>query len=267
MNTKNLRNSNLAYDDQGSGQVILFIHGYPLNRQMWAPQVAGLSQHARVLVVDLHGHGDSIVGDDDHSMDNLAEDCKELLESLSIRKPVVLCGLSMGGYITLAFYRRNPELLAGMVLTATRAAADTPAAREGREKAIQTVKESGSGTVIEAMLPKLLSPVSLANNPELVNHVRQIMTSITDRTFINDLVGLKDRPDSTRLLPTMHLPVLIIHGEDDQIVPLEEARLMQRAIPDARLEVIPQAGHLLNLEQPVAFNRAVQQFLAEIQGG
>ena len=252
----------MAYADSGGAdQPVLFVHGYPLNRQMWLPQVQALADVARVLAPDLRGHGESQATLGTYSMDLLADDLALFLDALGIGQPVVLCGLSMGGYVAMAFYRRYAARLAGLILTATRSAADSPEARQNRDRAALQARQGGVTAITEAMLPKLLSPHSSENKPELVEYVRAMMMATSMEAILGDLEGLKSRPDSTQMLAELRLPTLIIHGADDQIIPVEEARTMHNAIPDSRLEILPEAGHLPNLEQPERFNGVVRQFL------
>ncbi len=257
----------MAYDDSGKGIPLLLIHGYPLNRKLWEPQVAGLADITRVIAPDLRGHGDTqpIPGPfsppEPYTMDLLASDCAALLNVIEIQEPVVVCGLSMGGYIALAFFRNYPHRVAALILTATRATADTPEAQENREKAVKKVTEEGVGAVIDEMLPKLLSPSTYSNQPILVQLVNDIMQNTSVNGMIGDLLGMKARPDSTPMLSEINKPTLLLHGMDDQIISLQDMESMREAIPNARFQVIPSAGHLLNLEQPDLFNQAVRNFI------
>lgn len=254
----------LVYELRGAGLPLLFIHGYPLNRSLWEPQLTGLSDKVRIITPDLRGHGDSEAGSAAHSMHQLAQDCFELITLLGITQPFVVCGLSMGGYIAMAMLRIHPQRIAGLILTATRSTADTPEVKASRDKSIQLAQQEGPGPIIEAMLPRLLSPKTPASRPELTSQAKHIMASISVSTIVKDLQGLKERPDSTPLLAALTQPTLIIHGADDQIVPLAEAQALQKTIPGAQLVVLPAAGHLPNLEQPSLFNDAVRQFLKSI---
>ncbi len=251
----------LAYDDRGSGQPLLLVHGYPLSRRMWAPQVAGLAATARVLAIDLPGHGDSSIGDQPVSMDSFADACAGLLDALGIQEPVVLGGLSMGGYVTFAFWRRHPQRVAGLILAATRAGADSPEARAGRETAMGTARRAGVEAVVDSMLPKLLAPGGLETRPGLAAEVRGIMTGTPLAAMLGDLMALRDRTDSTTTLATITVPTLVVHGESDQLIPMAEAERTAGTIPGAELVRIDQAGHLPNLEQPEAFNTALGAFL------
>ncbi len=257
-----LPNLAMAYTDAGFGTPLLFIHGYPLNRQLWKPQIEGLSQEARVLAPDLRGHGESQSVPGPYSMDMFADDLNAFLDALGVSQPVVVCALSMGGYVAFAFYRKYARRMAGLILAATRATADSPEARVGRDQAISLASTKGISAITESMLSKMFSPDTYKQNPELVNQVKAIMNHTSLKGVMGDLVGLKERADSTPTLREIKLPTLILAGANDQIIPVKEAQLMQASIPGARLVVIPDAGHLLNLENPEAFNKAIRDFLS-----
>jgi len=254
----------LAFDEAGKGTPILFIHGYPMNRRLWQPQLEDLAEVGHVLALDLRGHGESEQIPGPYSMELFADDCNEFLDVMRIPK-VVLCGLSMGGYICMAFYRKYASRVVGMVLTATRAAADSPTARESRDKAIDQAISQGPAPIVEGMINRLLSPYSQSNRPSLITKAHDFIDDISTQTIVADLQGLKTRLDSSSILATISQPVCIIHGEDDQIVPLEEAREMHHTIKHSRLHILPLAGHVPNLEQPGLFNQAVRQFIMEIK--
>ena len=256
-----LDNGYLAFDQLGSGIPVLFIHGYPLSRKIWQSQISGLSDIAHIITVDLRGHGESYPFEPPYTMDMLAEDCKQLLDSVDIKAPLVICGLSMGGYVTMALYRKYPQLFAAMILTSTRAVADSPVGKANREAAIKNVREHGVSYIADGMLPKTVSPATLASKPQLVKGIRDIMLETSVQGVVGASMGMRDRPDSTSTLAKASCPVLIIHGADDQIIPLSESQAMQVQIPNSKLVAIPQGGHLANMEQPEAFNQAVREFI------
>jgi pimeloyl-ACP methyl ester carboxylesterase len=256
---------NLALEDRGVGIPLLFIHGYPLSRRIWDLQLEGLADAARLIAPDLRGHGDSDAAPGPYSMDLLADDCQALLEALGITVPVVLCGLSMGGYIAFAFNRKFPERVAGLILTATRPGEDSPEGKVNRDKAADLARRSGPSAIAESMLPKMLSPKSYVEKPELVHSVSEIMQGTSLDGIIGDLMGMKMRSDSTPTLRKIEKLTLILHGSDDQLIPPSEAIAMRGAIPEARLNLLPDAGHLLNMEQPQLFNSAVREFIRELQ--
>lgn len=255
----------MSYAEQGTGRPLLLIHGFPLSKAIWEPQFSGLPDTARLLAPDLRGHGESEAIPGPYPMDMLAEDCLTLLDSLGVKQPAVVCGLSMGGYVALSLARNHPNRLAGLILAATRAGADSAEGKTNREKLAARVRENGIQPVIEAMLPKMLSPRTYDTNPALVEQVRGIMEETSPEGAVAALLGMRDRPDSTPLLGRLDLPALIVHGADDQIIPVAEAEAMHAAIKGSRLEILPNAGHLLNMEQAGLFNQAVQEFLESIR--
>jgi pimeloyl-ACP methyl ester carboxylesterase len=167
----------------------------------------------------------------------------------------------MGGYVTLAFYRKFPQRTAGIILAATRAGADSLEGKSNRDKAIELVRQSGSEAIAQSMLPKMVSAKTYADKPDLVERVYSMMRSTSESTIVGDLSGMRDRSDSTGLLSQIIVPTLVIHGEDDQLIPLAEMLAMHAAIQGSIAHLIPKAGHLVNLEQPERFNQAVIDFI------
>lgn len=255
---------NLAYADRGRGTPLLLIHGFPLNHSMWNQQLEALADRAHMVAPDLRGHGDSGSPPGVYTMERLAEDCKALLDALAITEPVVVCGHSMGGYVALAFQRLYPERLAGLILASTRASEDTPEGKAARDQTAEKAQAEGAAAIKQGMLSKLLAPQTYEDRPELVARVAELMSPTSVEGIAGAALGMKERPDARPGLPDVRVPALIVHGEDDQIIPLEAAEEMATAIPKARLEVIPRAGHMPNLEQPGAFNRAVNEFFEEL---
>ncbi len=251
----------MAYSMRGKGLPLLFIHGYPLSRQIWKHQLSGMADTAHLLAPDLRGFGGSDHLPGPYSIDLLAQDCNDFLDALKITQPVVVCGISMGGYISLAFYQKFAHRVGGMILAGTRPGTDSPQGKAGREKSIQLVQQSGSQAIAEGMIGKMLAPQSYTTRPALVAQVLKIMTSASVDGIAGALYAMRDRPDSTPMLSQIHCPTLVIHGAEDQVIPPEEAESTQAAIPNARLVVLAKAGHLLNLEQPAAFNHALREFM------
>lgn len=254
----------LAYQSEGQGIPLLFIHGFPLNSRMWEPQIRPLSNKTRALAPDLRGHGDSEPVDGPYSMGILADDCVSLLDALDIEQPAVVCGLSMGGYITLAMYRRHPDRIQGLILAATRAGADSPEGKANRDKAIAQAEKEGAAAIASSMLPKMMAPKTYESNPDLVEQVEKIMNRTSVPGIIGALEGMKQRPDSTPLLGKIDVPTLILHGENDQLIPAQEAQDMHIAIAHSSLHLMSDAGHLLNLEQPDRFNQAISEFIDKL---
>jgi len=255
------RDFTMVYEDRGRGQPVLLIHGYPLNRTLWEPQIEELAAPVRLIAPDLRGHGKSDPVPGPYSMDLLADDCHALLETMKVTQPVIVAGLSMGGYVAFAFYRKYAARVAGLVLAATRPGPDSPEGQANRDKSAALAREKGVDAVVEAMLPKMLSPKSYEAKPEVVARARRIMATASLEGVVGALMGMKERPDSTPTLSQIDKPTLILHGADDQLIPPKEAEAMQAAIKNSTLKILPEAGHLLNLEQPELFNQALRDFL------
>jgi 3-oxoadipate enol-lactonase len=194
-------------------------------------------------------------------MELMAEDCYHLINDIGIKPPIIVCGLSMGGYVTFALYRLYPQLFGGLILTSTRAAPDSAEGKTNREAGIKNVLEHGVPYIVDGMFTKLVSPKTIKNKPDLVSSIREIMLETSVNGVVGALQGMRDRIDSTPLLPHITCPTLIIHGEDDQLIPVKEAEVMEQSIPNSQLIILPEAGHLANMEQPDKFNQALVAFL------
>lgn len=254
----------LHFEERGTGIPLLLIHGFPFSGRMWARQLDNLSKSARVLLPDLPGFGDSPARQGTATVEQYAEGCLSILDTLDIMEPVVIGGLSMGGYIALAAARLVPLRVRGLILASTRAGADSAEGKATRDKTIAQVKEGGASVVADAMYPKFLSAETYKTQPAVTEELKEIMRGATTEGVIAALSAMRDRPDSTELLADLHMPVLIIHGKDDQVIPPSEAEVMAKAIPHNDLHLIEKTGHLPNLEQPEEFNRIVKKFLAKL---
>ena len=252
----------LALEDQGEGPPILFIHGYPLDKSLWQDQVKNLSPWRRIAP-DLRGLGDSDAPDLGYSMATYAADLAALLDALGVGQ-VVLCGLSMGGYVAFELLRSHRERVLGLVLISTRAEADSAEGRKARDQAAGVARERGAGAIAESMLPKMLSPGS-QQDPDLVSRLRNTMARAPVPGIVGALTAMRERPDSTGLLGSLSgLPTLVIAGESDQLIPLADVTRMHDAIPGSVLKVIPGAGHVSPLEQPAAVTAALREFLVSL---
>ncbi len=250
----------LAYNDRGSGLPIVFVHAFPLNRTMWAEQEEAFSSQFRVVTIDLRGHGESDAPLWRYTLDQAADDVIGLLDHLSIREAVFV-GLSMGGYILFALYRKYADRVKGLVLADTRAQADTAEGKETRFEMAQTAYQKGPSAIADIMIPKLLSPATVQTKPGLVRHVRAMIDGNQISGIAGDLMAMAERPDSVTLLKQIMCPTQIIVGELDLPTPPSDAKLMADRIPNVRLTIIPAAAHLSNLEKPDTFNNTVREFV------
>jgi pimeloyl-ACP methyl ester carboxylesterase len=253
----------IAYHDQGNGFPLVFLHAFPLSRMMWAPQEAALAPQFRIITIDLRGHGESNAPLWHYSLDQAADDVRGLLDYLSIQQAVFV-GLSMGGYILFAFYRKYAELVKGLVLADTRAQADTDEGKQARFEMAQVAYKQGASAVADLMIPKLLSPATIQTRPELVQRVRTMIEGNQISGIAGDLMAMAGRSDSVPLLKQITCPVHIIVGELDLPTPPSDAMLMADRIPGARLTVIPGAAHLSNMEQPDRFNETIRSFVLNV---
>jgi pimeloyl-ACP methyl ester carboxylesterase len=264
MKTVHLRDIDFAVEDEGAGRPVVLLHGFPLTHAIWERQIAALVPKQRVLAPDLRGFGQSGVTPGRVTMRQFADDLAAMLDALGVGEPVVLAGLSMGGYVAMQFFQAHRPRLGGLVLCDTRAAADTPQAAAARRETAVRVEREGPGVLAEAMLPKLFAPATLAGRPELVEQVRQMILGGDPRGLAAAARGLAERPDFTPLLPQIDLPVLVIVGSQDAISTPEEMGVVARSIPEARYVEIPAAGHMAPLEQPAAVGRAMAEFLDSV---
>jgi 3-oxoadipate enol-lactonase len=251
----------LAYDVQGEGPPVLLLHAFPLGALQWDAQVAALRGQHQVVRFDARGFGASPAGDGPLSMERIADDAVAVLDRIGIGQAVV-CGLSMGGYAAFAMARRHADRIRGLVLSDTRAAADTAEGRASRAALAERVRREGAIAAADAFLPKLLGETTRRERPQVVARVREIILGNPPRGIADALAGLAARADSTPTLREIRVPVLVVCGEEDALTPLADSEALQRGIAGSRLVRLAGAGHLANLETPEAFNRALLEFLA-----
>jgi 3-oxoadipate enol-lactonase len=250
----------LAYTDTGLGSPIVLIHGYPFNRSLWSEQVIALSNSYRVIAPDLRGFGETEVTAASATMNQMAQDVAELMDQLQIPRAVI-GGLSMGGYVALAFYKQFPSRVRALILADTRAQADTEEAKQTRAQQAEKALSEGMAGIADAMLPKLLTPDTVSKRPDIVMHVRDMMLKTKPEGAAAALRGMAEREDQTPLLSQISAPTLILVGAEDAITPVADSEKMHHAIPNARLVVLENAGHVSNLERTEQFNDAILEFL------
>ena len=246
-----------------AGRALVWLHAFPLGADMWRPQLEAVPDGWRMIAPDLAGFGGSTDHADHPTIDDFAHDLDNFAHHLGLRH-FVLGGLSMGGYAVFAYLRLNPSRVKGIVLADTKSGADTPQAREGRQKMLDLVAAKGVAGVADEMLPKLLGASTQRANPALTAHVRTIIDANSAEGVSRSIQRLRDRPDSTPLLSRLAIPALVIVGEEDGITPVADARAMSSALPESMLAVVPGAGHLTNLEAPEAFAAALKPWLAAL---
>ncbi|MEU6753277.1 alpha/beta hydrolase [Spirillospora sp. NPDC046719] len=250
--------------DVGTGTPLVLLHAFPLSSAMWLEQRQGLANRFRVITPDLRGFGGSRLGADDPSVDLMADDVAHLFRRLGLQRAVV-GGLSMGGYVAMALCRRHPDLVLGVVLASTRAAADTGAVRENRLRQAEAI--DGDGTVqvlLDEVLPGLVGPTTYRQRALVYGRVRGLVQATPPPAAAWALRAMAGRPESFETLRGLKVPALVMVGDEDTLATEDEARAMVDALPNAELLVIPRAGHLCAVEQPDLFNQAVAEFAAAL---
>lgn len=246
------------------GPPLALVHGFPLDHRMWRFQIEACSNHARVIAIDLRGFGQSSGDVSDITMSDYADDCAAVLKALKVDEPVVLCGLSMGGYVAWQFWKRHRERLAGLVLCDTRAAADTEEVARGRRKMAFDVLARGSGFVADAMLPRLMAPETFDRFPDRIAELRQVIEATDPEAIAGAQRAMATRVDVYGWLKEIAVPSLVLCGVHDEVSRLDEMQDFASQMPDARFVAVPDAGHMAPLENPEPVNAAIQAFLKEM---
>ena len=256
----------LGVMDRGSGPVILFVHGFPLDHTMWLELTELLAASFRTIVPDLRGFGNSSVTPHRVSMEQYADDLQRLLTALDCRGPVTFCGLSMGGYIAWQFQKRFPELVGSLVLCDTRAAGDSDEIMRARLIMAARVEREGTGFIPAALLPKLFSESTCDRRQDLIENARQVVLRNSPQGIAAAQRGMARRTDVTERLSGIDVPALLLCGVDDVISPPAEMRAMAARMPRAELVEIPDAGHMAPVENPQAVAAALRSFLEQVSG-
>ncbi|MFA1540014.1 alpha/beta fold hydrolase [Actinomadura monticuli] len=250
--------------DVGSGTPLVLLHAFPLSSAMWLAQREGLAGRFRVITPDLRGFGGSVLGDDEPSVDAMADDVARMFRSAGVQRAVV-GGLSMGGYVAMALCRRHPDLVLGLVLAATRAAADTEPVRRNRLRQAERLERDRSPQVlVDEVLPGLVGPTTYRQRALIYGRVRGLVQATPPHAAAWAQRAMAARPDAFDTLRGLRAPALVMIGDEDALATEAEARAMADALPNAELLVIPRAGHLCAVEQPDLFNQAVAEFAAAL---
>ena len=255
----------LAYDDCGAGPPLLLIHGFPLNRQMWQAQLLPLASAGyRVIAPDLRGFGSSDAPAEGYSMDGFADDLIGFLDALQIERAVV-GGMSMGGYILLDLLERYPERVSAACFIATKSSADDEEGRARRSAMAAQAERLGANPIIKNFAELLFAPETMHRQPALIAQVTSWMRSTPPRALAGGLLAMRDRKDYTPLLPGFRQPSLVVVGSEDASASQSALELFRSGLPNCQSRVIAAAGHMVNMEQPGAFNQALLTFLKDIK--
>lgn len=258
----------LAVETSGSGLPLVLLHAFPLDHRMWN-RVLPLADHLRLIIPDQRGFGESVGSDGTAagpaSIEQMADDVIGLLDVLHVSEPAVIAGVSMGGYVAQQVAVRHPDRVHSLVLCNTKFAADTPEVRAGRADLAARVGRVGQRILAEAMIPKLLASTPAANGQSDRAAIEQLLYGMITRqpvtTIQAALAALGQRPDMTTAMQQCDLPVLLVCGAEDTITPPAVMQKMEELLPQGRLLVVPEAGHLAPLEAPETFCEALLAFL------
>ena len=241
MNKINVNGIQLAYERRGKGTPLVLLHGYPLDHHLWDEVLPLLEGTFDIILPDLRGFGESTTVDSTSSMDEYASDIVGLLDQLNIQKTAIV-GHSMGGYVALALTRLYPDRVSGLGLVSSQVLSDPPDRKEGRYKSAADVAENGIGSVVATMTPKFTA------DERLQSFARASMERQQPAAYIGALKAMAERLDSTSLLSSLKVPVVIIHGNSDALIPADRAREVKTALPEAYLVEISGAGHMPMME-------------------
>ncbi|MFG2397342.1 alpha/beta fold hydrolase [Streptomyces lydicus] len=251
----------IGYEDRGTGEALVLVHGHPFNRSMWRPQIEHFARAGwRVIAPDLRGYGESSVVPGTTPLETFVRDTVALLDRLGIER-FVLGGLSMGGQIVMEFHRLFPDRIRAVVLADTFAAAETAEGRAARHAMADRLVREGMDGYAHEVLTKMITPHTAARRPEVARHVLGMMTSTPPEGAAAALRGRAERPDYTDLLADIAVPVLVVVGADDEYTPVSDARVLHEGVPAGTLAVIEGAAHMPNLEREQEFNAVLAEFL------
>jgi 3-oxoadipate enol-lactonase len=232
----------LDYLRSGAGQSLVLLHGFPLDHAIWDDLIPHLQNDFDLIIPDLRGFGVSQTKDKEYTLDDMAHDMAALLHHLKINK-VFVAGHSMGGYVALAFARLYPDLVLGLGLVASQAAADTPE----RQKMRYADAEQVEGQGVELLLGMA---EKLSSNPHVQARVRPIILRQGAAGVAGALKAMAVRSDSTEFLSGFSKPLVVIHGEADMLIPPERARAIKVVVPHAVLTLLSDCGHMPMMEEP-----------------
>ena len=264
MPTVTVADSSFHVVDEGAGPPLLLVHGFPLDHTMWRHQIAHFKATHRVIAPDLRGFGQSDVTPGMVTMKQFADDLAAILPAVGENRPVILCGLSMGGYIAWQFVEHHRSKLAALIVCDTKAAPDTTEAKKARLEAADRLEREGTSFLADTMLPKLFGQQLLSSPPEYVQETSAVILRTDPRGCAAAQRGMAERVDYRPQLGRIDLPTLVLCGEKDVISPAKEMQEIAAAIPNARYVEIPGTGHMAPLEKPEPVNAALDEFLQSL---
>jgi 3-oxoadipate enol-lactonase len=258
MNRVRSGDAEIAYEILGDGPPIVLLHPFPTQHTLWLPAAEALTSRYRVILPDLRGHGESSAGEGPGEMEKHAADVARVLDDAGVGR-AVLVGWSIGGYILFECWRRYPERIVGIGLCNTRPQADTAEGRAVRLRAAADVMERGTEAYLDTLIPKLFGQTSHDMRPDRVASARAIMR-MPPKHIAQVQEGMASRPDSVPTLSSIHVPTLIVMGEEDVLASAADGELMRQRITGSELRVVAKTGHYTAWERPDEAGRLLRQF-------
>lgn len=245
--------------ESGSGVPLVLLHGYCGSHRYWDEVTPLLAERYRVITPDLRGHGDSPASEEGvYSMESLAENTLRLLDRLGIER-AFLIGHSLGGYATLAFADQYPDRLLGFGLVHSTSYPDGDAAKANRDKAVATIREAGVATFVNGLVPKLFAPEHRNEHAGPMPKALEIGYGTSPLGAVGCALGMRDRPDRTAVLKQTDLPILLLAGEKDEVIP--EERRFPASGANVTQVTLAGVGHMSMMENPSALADAIATFV------
>ncbi|MCW8804001.1 MAG: alpha/beta hydrolase [Ignavibacteriaceae bacterium] len=259
---KTINNLSMFISGRSKSKPIIFVHGFPYDHNMWQAQVDEITTDYLCVSYDIRGLGESPAGDGQFTMESFVDDLEKIIEELKLNKPI-LCGLSMGGYISLRAMERFQDKFAGLILCDTKSEADD---NEGKLKRAAALKQINSGqfnSFIESFVLNCFGEKFVKeNNVEY--------KKVVDRSKTNNPIGVKgcllamvNRTDTTESLSKIKTPTLVICGSEDKLSPPDVMKSMADKIPKANFVLVEGSGHMTPIENPQEVNKAIKDFLSK----
>lgn len=250
--------NDIAFNEMGEGETIVFLHGFCGSMSYWDKIAPVLAKEYHVILIDLRGHGNSSSSYDPFTIDNMAKDIKEVLESLQVGQ-FYLFGHSLGGYITLSLVEHYPEKLKGYGLIHSTAFPDSEEAKEGRANSAKSIEKDGIQPFIDGLVSKLFSDDSLLNLKKEVEKTREVGYSTNSKAAQQTLLAMKGRPDRHIVIKKNNIPVLLVAGDQDKIIPVEKSLSAEGS--HIKTKIIAECGHMSMLEKPDTLVEVIREFL------
>lgn len=257
----------ISYSQSGesAGTPVIFLHGFPFSRKMWDSQLSFFKNLTgfQAIAPDIRGHGASSRAGGQYSVEIFVDDLFAFLDEMGFKK-VILCGLSMGGYIALRAVEREPKRFKGLILCDTKSEPDSDEARIKRSETMKAVREKGVKVFARAFVKSIFTEKTFKKNPKAISKIRGIIEANSPTAICGTLLALAARTDTTKSLKEIRIPTLILVGEDDKLTTPENARSLQKLIKNSELHILKNAAHMSNLENPEKFNAHLLKFLKEV---